>query len=353
MAKRWASTTGSAVKLGVFAVVTIMALAALTDTLGGLRLFRPTGYTALFTDATGLIPGDDVRIAGAKVGEVEDVSLRQGDESLAEVTFSLDDDRDIPASVYAVIRYRDMIGQRYVSLTQAKPGEQISKDSLEPGDSIGVRQTAPALDLTVLLNGFKPLFEALSPEEVNQLSYEIIQVLQGEGATLESLLSHTGSLTTTLAAHDDTIGEVIDNLNDILKTVADRDDELDTSIARLQEFVSGLADDRDALGEAVVSIGTLAGKTSQLVEDARPALADDVSALQTLASTLNANSDVLETTLERLPTTYSQLTTTGSHGSWFNFYLCDFDADISLGDYTLNPVGVHSPQPRCTQTGGE
>lgn len=353
MAKRWVSTTSSGVKLGVFAVVTIVALAMLTDALGGIRVLRPAGYTALFTDATGLIPGDEVRIAGATVGEVRDISLRQGDEPLAEVVFTLDDERDIPASVHAVIRYRDMIGQRYVALEQAKPGEAVSKDTLETDDVIGVRQTSPALDLTTLLNGFKPLFEALSPEEVNSLSYEIIQVLQGEGATIASLLSHTGSLTTTLAEHDETIGEVITNLNDILGTVAERDDELETSIARLQEFVSGLAEDRDALGDAVVSMSTLTTQTSQLVEDARPALADDISALETLAGTLNANGEVLETTLERLPQTYQNLTTTASHGSWFNFFLCDFDANIGVGGQTVNSAAVHSPQPRCLDDGGQ
>ena len=349
MAKRSTGpgTLGSGVRLGVFALVTTLALVLLTDALGGIRLTSGVGYRALFTDATGLLVGDDVRIAGVKVGEVSGISLRQEGQKtpVADVEFTLDGDRAIPAEVEVTIRYRNMVGQRYIALTRSS--DTIGGPSLQPGDTIGLEQTTPALDLTVLLNGFKPLFAALSPEEVNQLSFEIIQVFQGEGSTIEGILSHTASLTSTLAAHDETIGQVIDNLNAVLGTVADREDALDTSIVRLQEFISGLSDDRDALGEAIVSISTLTGQTASLVDEARGPLAADVSALEVLAGNLNANSEAIETTLARLPVTYSALTPAGSYGSWFNFFLCGMDGQVVLGENVSNPVGLQSPFARC------
>ena len=355
MARRSTGPTvsGSALRLGVFAVVTTLALALLTDALGGLSLpGGGAGYTALFTDATGLLPGDEVRIAGAKVGEVEDIRLKQGDPPLAEVEFSLDDDRVVPATVHATIRYRNMVGQRYIALTRAPDDTTTGTHRLEPGDVIGIPQTTPALDLTVLLNGFKPLFAALTPDQVNELSFEIIQTLQGEGSTVESLLMHTASLTSTLAEHDETIGNVITNLNAVLETVADHQDQLDTSIGRLQEFISGLSDDSDALGEAVVSIGNLTTKTGNLVAQARPSLDADVSALETLSTTLNDNSDAIVTALDRLPDTYTALLSTASYGSWFNFFLCDFDANIGItADTTINPAAIHSPMARCRADG--
>ena len=87
-------------------------------------------------------------------------------------------------------------------------------------------RTTPALDLTVLFNGFKPLFQALSPADINKLSYEIVQVFQGEGGTLESLLAHTASVTSTLADRDQVIGDLIDNLNEVLDHLGDRDEQL-------------------------------------------------------------------------------------------------------------------------------
>jgi phospholipid/cholesterol/gamma-HCH transport system substrate-binding protein len=191
-------------------------------------------------------------------------------------------------------------------------------------------QTTPALDLTVLFNGFRPLFVGLSPDDVNRLMYEIIQVLQGEGGTMASLLARTGSLTTTLADRDAAIGQLIENLNAVLATVAERDDNLDVTVSRLQELISGLAGDREAIGAAVVGIGKLAAVTGSLVRDARPDLAADLGLLHELAGTLNDNTEVVEETLRRLPDRYAGLTRVASYGSWFNFFLCDFDGRLGL-----------------------
>ena len=92
----------------------------------------------------------------------------------------------------AAIRYRNLVGQRYISLTDEIGDSQPAATTAPPSRSA---QTSPALDLTVLFNGFKPLFQALSPVDINKLSYEIVQVFQGEGGTLEGLLAHTASVT--------------------------------------------------------------------------------------------------------------------------------------------------------------
>ncbi len=118
---------------------------------------------------------------------------------------------------------------------------------MQEGETIPLARTAPALDLTVLFNGFKPLFEALSPADVNKLAYEIITVFQGEGGTLESLLAHTASVTTTLANRDQLIGDLIDNLNEVLVTLGNRDDELSDLLIKLRQFVGGLSQDREAI----------------------------------------------------------------------------------------------------------
>ena len=117
----------------------------------------------------------------------------------------------LPASVHATIRYRNLIGQRYLALTEGPaPAASCPRRRADPA----CRRPRPALDLTVLFNGFRPLFTALTPQDVNSLAYEIIQVLQGEGGTVTDLLQHTASLTTTLADRDAVIGQVITNLND-------------------------------------------------------------------------------------------------------------------------------------------
>jgi phospholipid/cholesterol/gamma-HCH transport system substrate-binding protein len=236
------------------------------------------------------------------------------------VTFSVDEERRLAESARAVVRYRNLVGQRYIALLEgAGPA-----DELREGSTIPLDQTAPALDLTDLFNGFKPLFAALSPKDVNEFSFEIIQTLQGEGSSINSLLAHTASLTTALADRDEVIGRTIDNLNSVLGTVDERDQKLSELIVQLQRFISGLAEDREAIGASLTNIAGLADATAGLVEEARPALKTDIRELGQLAGNLDDNKRVVDEFLNRFPGKLNTITRTATYGSWFNFYLCEF-----------------------------
>lgn len=220
----------------VFILVTVLATTVLALSIANTGVGDTTTYRARFTDATGLVVGDSVRIAGVKVGQVE--SIEVADKRLAEVGFAVRKGRRLPASVTASIKYLNMVGQRYIDLDQ---GAGPVGRSFDAGETIPLSHTTPALDLTQLFNGFQPLFEGLSPPDVNQLVSSIVQVLQGEGGTVDSILSHVGSLTGTVAAKDKVIGEVIKNLNTVLKTVNDREAGFDDLVVTLQKLVTGFA----------------------------------------------------------------------------------------------------------------
>jgi phospholipid/cholesterol/gamma-HCH transport system substrate-binding protein len=337
---------GPLVKLLIFAAVTLLATGLLAQTLGSLSLGGGTTYRARFTDVTGVLPGDDVRIAGVKVGQITKVGLVGN--SVAQLTFTVTDSVPLPSDVHATVRYRNLIGQRYLELGEGPGGgARLRRDGLIP-----LSQTTPALNLTVLFNGFQPLFTALNPKDVNNLAYEIIQVLQGESGTVSGLLQHSASLISTLADQDTVIDKVITNLNSVLSTLDTRDSELSDTIAQLQQFVSGLASDRTAIGQAITNIDGLTAATGSLLKDARPSLTADVSGLGSLASILNDNTDVIDSTLSNLPGEYQALTRTASTGSWFNFYMCDFDGRVGLpGVGAVNPVTFSSTSAAC-QGGG-
>ncbi|HET6710400.1 MCE family protein [Amycolatopsis sp.] len=313
------------IKLGIFVVVTVLFTTILGISIANINTTSTNAYKARFTDATLLLPNDDVRIAGVRVGQVKDVKIV--DKRQAEVEFEVDAGRTLPAGVTAQIKFRNLVGQRYVSLGE---GDDSSGKTLPPGGTIPLDRTTPALDLTELFNGFKPLFTALNPEDVNKLSYEVIQVLQGEGGTVESLLSHTASLATTIADKDQVIGEVIDNLNSVLDTVNAHTPQLNDLIVKLQQLVSGLAADRKPIGDAIESLGTLAQTTSGLLGEVREPLKNDISALGNLTEKLNQNEPELEHFIQFLPTKVSTLTRTADYGSWFNFYACEFSGSVSL-----------------------
>lgn len=316
---------GPLAKLIAFATVTVLATYVLAATITNRGFDETTSYRAQFTDVTGLVEGDDVRIAGVRVGQVKDIKVVHRDT--AEVKFTVRADRTLPKGVLAKIRYRNLVGQRYVALSEGPgpTGRMLSEDALIP-----IAQTEPSLDLTVLFNGFQPLFQALNPQDVNRLSFEIVQVLQGEGGTVESLLGHTASLTTTIAEKDAVIGQVIDNLNTVLATVGQRDAELADLITQLRLFVSGLSADRTAIGNSLADIDDLASSTASLLDKTRPALADDIQQLGATARVLAQHKDVLDGYLKRLPTKLNTITRTASYGSWFNFYLCSLDGRVAL-----------------------
>ncbi len=213
-----------------------------------------------------------------------------------------------------------MVGQRYIALER---GEKLSADLLAEGAEIPLDRTRPALDLTDLFNGFKPLFQALSPEDVNERSGEIVQVLQGEGGTIDSLLAHTGSLTTTLANRDKVIGDVIRNLNSVLANINGQGDALSTLVGTLQRLVSGLAGDRTAIGDAVEGMAELTGATAGLLDQAREPLKQSISGLGMLASNLVSGQADLERFLTATPAKFEAIGRTASYGSWLNFYLCE------------------------------
>ncbi|GAB1508595.1 MCE family protein [Actinophytocola sp. KF-1] len=320
----------------VFVLVTGFATAVLALSIGNGSVRDTLTYSARFTDVTSLNPGDDVRINGVRVGQVDSLSVVDG--HLALVEFSVEKSKPLPADVTATIKYRNMVGQRYIALAR---GERLSSALLAEGDEIPLDRTRPALDLTDLFNGFKPLFQALSPEDVNELSGEIVQVLQGEGGTVDSLLAHTGSLTTTLADRDKVIGDVITNLNSVLANINGQGDALSTLVGTLQRLVSGLAGDRAAIGDAIGGLADLTTATAGLLEQARQPLKQSISGLGMLASNLVSGQDALEQFLVATPEKFEAVGRTASYGSWINFYLCEA---IPIGHEANS---YHSAAQRC------
>ena len=329
------------VKLLVFVVVTSLATTVLVVTIGNLGFGSSREYRAEFTDATGVNKGDDIRVAGVRVGTVGDVEII--DRTRALITFSVDEGTAVNGGTNAAIRYRNLVGQRYISLTQ----EVGDTARLPAGSTIPVSRTKPALDLTVLFNGFKPLFQALSPEDVNQLSYELIQVFQGEGGTLEGLLAHTASVTSTLADRDEVIGELIDNLSLVLDHVADRDKQLTRLIRSFRTLVGGLKKDRNAILGSLEEVSALSVETASLVDGIREPFVKDIKELRAVAGSIDKNKAELDRALQVLPIKLNKIGRTAIYGSFFNFYLCEFQGRVNLpGDVSL-PVKYNTGSDRC------
>lgn len=337
-------TTSDFVKLLIFIVTTTLATGVLVVLVGNMTFQHSNEYKAVFSDATGVVKGDDVRIAGVKVGSVKDIEVV--DRTRALVTFTVSTSSVVTRSSTAEIRYRNLVGQRYVSLTEGVG--DLSR--LPEGATIPISRTQPALDLTVLFNGFKPLFAALTPSDINKLSAEVIQVFQGEGGTLNDLLSSTASLTNTLADRDRVIGELITNLNDVLATISRRDRQLSDLIIQFRDLMSGLRQDKDAILGSLDSVSLLAEQTSDLTVGIRPSAVRDIHELRTVAGTLDRNRAEIDRALQILPVKLTKIGRTAIYGSFFNFYLCQFQGNVIVGGQSI-PIKYKTSQfgndPRC------
>ncbi|EFQ84377.1 virulence factor Mce family protein [Aeromicrobium marinum DSM 15272] len=309
-------TRGDLAKLVVFLVVagfltSYLYVITANDRSGDARPFR-----AEFENISGLEVGSDVRIASVVVGKVSEIDV--GADAMVTVTFDLNRRVELTDQSTAVVRYKNLIGDRYLQLGEGQPGGQ----ALTTGATIGANRTSAALDLDTLLNGFKPLFVGLNPQQVNQLSEDLILVLQGQSAEISSLLATVGSLTSTLGERDELVGQVIQNLDTALASIGGEDDALEGVIVQLSRFTDGLDDDATAVLDAAGQINSLSADAAALLAEARPDFTGVLSNLRGVTTTLNENRDFLDTTLETLPGHYQQVNRTGSYGDFFNFFLC-------------------------------
>lgn len=307
---------GTLIKLIVFSVVMLMVLTGLIVVFSEYRSGSFDGYNAAFDDVSGLETGDKVRIAGVEVGKVRAVDLADG--NTADVEFTVAGDQVVHTSTEAVVRYENLTGDRYLELKRGR-GDQ---SALEPGGTLPISQTSPALDLDALLGGFRPLFRALDPAQVNQLSESIVKVFQGESGTVQNLLASTSSLTSALADRDQLIGDVITNLNGVLTTVEQNQDNVDSIVVNLQELISGLSANSGQIGESVERLDDASANMTTVLTDLRPPLQEDVAQIDRVAELVNQDEEFVESVINRLPSDFAKMSRLGVYGSFFNFYLC-------------------------------
>jgi phospholipid/cholesterol/gamma-HCH transport system substrate-binding protein len=352
---RNSTTIAAGIKLGIFTVCSILVTGLLAAIMGNIGFGGGHEYRAVFSSASMLQKGDDVRIAGVNVGEVREVEHH--DRTQALVTFRVKDEIELTTASRAEIRFLNLVGDRYLALEQ---GTARDAEALEPDATIPIERTSPALDLTVLFNGFQPLFQALQPDQVNELSMNLVQVLQGEGGTVASLLEKTASLTTTLANRDQLIGEVITNLGQTLDTVDQRHEQLSELIVELKNWMSDLARDRQTIGSSLDNISELTAVVADLVQRSRPLVHDDIVQLRRLSRLLTEpeSRQTITEMLDRLPESMTDQTRTGTYGSWYSYYLCEFSGKISLPELEgipgikqltkeLSSLRFHSTAARC------
>ncbi len=311
------------VKISIFGVVMMLLTGALFAIFGQFRSGSTNTYSALFADASRLKSGDSVRVAGVRVGTVSDVALQVDNKVV--VTFDADRDVVLTSGTTAVVRYLNLVGDRYLELLISPGSGKVQP----PGSRIPLDRTEPALDLDLLLSGLKPVVQGLNPQDVNALTNSLIQILQGQDGNIESLFARTSSFTSALADNGKTVQQLIDNLNTVVATISKDGERFSGTLDKLEKLISGLAADKDPIGEAISALDNGTASLADLLTQARPPLSGSINQLGRLAPLLDQDKARVDLALQKAPANYRKLVRLGAYGSWLNQYLCGLSVRVT------------------------
>ncbi|MBF6247907.1 MCE family protein, partial [Nocardia elegans] len=301
-------------------------------------------YSATFTDVMGVRVGDDVRMAGVRVGRVDKIDFDEG--YLARIDFRIEHKQRLTTTTKALVRYQNLIGQRYIALV---PGEGEG-EPLAPGGHIPVELTEPSFDVSALLSGFEPLFSVLQPDQVNSLSETLVQALQGDNVSLSTLIMQAADLAATFGQRDEILGQVIANLSSVISGLANRSTELETLITQSKALVEALYAEGELLKSSVDQVATSTDSLVGLLQQVKPDMARAQNEATTGVALLLLNGAALDRAAVEVPGLLTSLARFTSYGAYGNAYFCSLD--VSLWGVVLPPglfsqVGGNSHSEVC------
>lgn len=316
-------------------------------------------YAALFSDIFGLREGDDVRMAGVRVGRVEKVEL-QGD--LAKVSFVVQAEQQMLGTTVASVTYQNIVGQRYLGLSLGNVGEP---GPLPPDSVIPIERTDPSFDVGRMLNGYEPLFSVLNPRDADNLTKGVIQSLQGDDASIAALVDQTSLLTESFAGRDEQLGDVITDLNLVVDNLARHNDSLDQVITQARDTVAIFDARRPELVASMGSMSRVVRQLSVISDEVHPDLDELVLREPGFAEHLVGIEPQLAFTGANLPLLLKGFGRITNEGAYANAYACDLNATgffPGLNDVVPKIVDAATPgddpagrntmySPRCRNMG--
>ncbi|OHU78214.1 MlaD family protein [Mycobacteroides chelonae] len=303
-----------------------------------------TAYSAVFTDVFGLRDGDDVRMAGVRVGRVQKIELVNNKQ--AKVDFVVQNEQKLYGNTLASVTYQNIVGQRYLGLSRGKPGASDSDTVLPEGATIPVERTDPSFDVTTLLNGYEPLFSTLDPEQADNLTKGVIQSLQGDDASIATLVTQTSRLTETFAGRDQALANVITSLNTVAGNLSLQNESLDNTIAHSRKIVSDFDAHRPTLVSAVGSLAQVTRRLSAITKEVNPSLEELIGRQPGFGKHLVGIEPQLAFFGDNLPLVLKGLARMSNEGAFLNVYACDLDfTSFFPGLNDVVPIIVNAATP--------
>jgi phospholipid/cholesterol/gamma-HCH transport system substrate-binding protein len=298
------------VKLGLYGIACAAVFLWLVSIVGNVDFFAEReGYQAVLDDTTGLLENDEVRIAGVESGRVTSIELDRG---RAIVSFSVDDDVELTDTAQVGVRWRNVLGQKYLYVYPGDGGEP-----LDPGEQLPIEQAVPSADVGELLNALGPVLTAIDPDDANAFVQAVSEGVSGNESEVRALLTDAATVAESVGATDAEVGRIITNLDQLLGALAERDDALDSTLTDLSTLSTGLAERNDVLEDVVVQFSQVQTQLNQLLSENRGDLDGTIVDLATIAGALRTHREDLDAALGSLPAGLSPYHLQSAYGQWF------------------------------------
>jgi phospholipid/cholesterol/gamma-HCH transport system substrate-binding protein len=269
-------------------------------------------YTAAFTEAGGLKPEDEVRIAGVRVGKVESIEL---DGAQVKVTFRVKTDSSFGTETGAAIKVKTVLGAMYLALEPEGSGQ------LEESEQIPVERTSSPFDVVEAFSGLADTAEAIDTDELAAGLTTLADLTRNTPEEFRGALAGVSALSANLAAKNDQINSLLTNLDRVTTVLSDRDQDIIKLMQDSDVLFQALVARRDAVHNLLVATTTLSTELTALVRDTREDLKPALTQLESVVAVLNKNEDNIDSSLRLMAPFYRVFANTLGTGPWFDTYI--------------------------------
>ena len=270
-------------------------------------------YAAEFTEVGGLKKGDDVRMAGVRVGEVSGMELR-GDK--VSVQFRVKKDRDrLGKQTTASVRIKSLLGTMYVSLEPAGPG------TLAKGSVIPVSRTKAPYDIVQAFSGLTETTQKIDNDQLAQALDTINDVAEKTPEEFRDAVTSVTALSNSLASREAEIKTLLENVDSISSVLADRNNEFAKLFEDGSVLFDALTQRRDAIHAVLVGVTEMSREIDTLVTDTRADLKPALDRLSGVVAVLRKNEANINRAIEQLPAYYEMVANNSSNGPWLDAYV--------------------------------
>lgn len=302
------------IKVLIFATIAGLLTVLLGVKLANSRLFSDTYVMqAEFEDATGVLAGDSVKLAGVDVGRVEKAEIQDGK---AVITFNLDKTVELPKDSTVALRWRNVLGQRFLYVY---PGDD--EEVFGEGQRIPIDQTEDVSDIGQFLNDLGPVLKAIDPDQANAFLDSVNTALIGNEQDVRQLIDDGAELASTLAGEDENIKGLLSSADQVTAAFASQDEALGQIFDDLDEVGGVLARRTKDINSLVSDFAVVQRQLNGLAERNSENIDATLGSLETVADVLADNRQELGYTLRTLPLGIAGYFQTSSWGEYFNVRL--------------------------------